>query len=423
MKLAIAVKTIDSGIRIRAAVLVSLLFVISMTNVYPTSIQVAQSQACNFTSNMSDPLPRDYWPTESWISSTPEAQGMNSTLLNSVSEFVQTNYSGLDSVLVIRHGYIVLEEYPSEEFDFDTKHSIASCRKSITGALIGLAIDHGFLDNVSQKVLDFFPDYTFDSMDDWKQNITIEHLLTMTGGFDWDESDPPYGDPLNQAHVMQSSEDPIQYMLDLPMRSCPGTEWEYCSGGTYLLRAILWNVTGMTPFDFASEYLLEPIGASADWRSGLPDNEYALRSSLLMTPRNMARFGYLYLNGGFWDGVQIISGEWTLNSTQTKVSLDQKWTDVGYGYLWWTTPSVGEIYAIGYSGQLIYLLPQDDLIVVFTSPFTDHISYQNWLMDTYILPAILESTSTPILDSVPIIIVIAAIPLIIIVAYWYIKRR
>lgn len=425
MEIPVAIHNIESGNRMRAAVLVSFLFVISMSNVYPTSITEGQLPSCNYSPYLTDLLPRDYWPTENWISSTPEVQGMNSTLLNSVSEFVQTNYSGLDSVLVIRHGYIVLEEYPSEEYDIETKHSIASCRKSITGLLIGLAIDHGFLDNVSQKVLDFFPDYTFDNMDAWKRNITIEHLLTMTGGFDWDESDPPYEDTLNQAHVMQSSEDPIQYMLDLPMRSSPGTEWEYCSGGTYLLRAILWNVTGMTPFDFASEYLFDSIGASASWKSRLPDNEYALYSTLLMTPRDMAKFGYLYLNGGFWDGELVVSSEWALKSTETQVSLDQKWSDVGYGYLWWTTPSVGEIYAIGYSGQLIYLLPQDDLVVVFTSPFTDHISYQNWLMDNYILPAILESTPTtiPVLEYIPILVMIAVVPISIIVAYWYRKRK
>ncbi|MHA1137106.1 MAG: serine hydrolase domain-containing protein [Candidatus Thorarchaeota archaeon] len=425
MEIALAMNTINSGNRLRAALLASLLIVISITNCTTQSTTILYDcPTNNYSSSDRECLTRDYWPTDNWRNSAPEEQGMNSTLLNGISEFIQSNYSGLDSILVIRHGYIVLEEYPSEDFDNETEHSIASCRKSVTGALIGLAIDQGFLDNVSQKVLDFFPDYTFDNMDDWKRNITIEHLLTMTGGFDWNESDPPYGNPLNQVHVMQSSEDPIKYMLDIPMRSAPGTEWEYCSGGTYLLRAILWNVTGMSPFNFASEYLFNPIGALASWRSNLPESEYSLRSTMLMTPRDMARFGYLYLNGGMWDGEQIVSGWWVLSSTETQISLNDKWSDVGYGYLWWTTPSTEEAYALGYSGQLIYILPQQDLVVVFTSPFTDHVSYQNWLMDTFILPSILESSlpTNPPINLVPLLAIAIIVPVLIAIAFMDIKR-
>jgi CubicO group peptidase (beta-lactamase class C family) len=121
---------------------------------------------------------RDYWPTDEWLNTTPEEQGMNSDFLNSIDEIIDDNDIRLHSVIVVRNGYIVYEKYYYYNTQY-TAHTIQSCTKSFMSALIGIAIDMGYIDNVSQRVIDFFPNYTIDNWDPRKENITLEHLLTM----------------------------------------------------------------------------------------------------------------------------------------------------------------------------------------------------------------------------------------------------
>ena len=128
---------------------------------------------------------RDYWPTVEWLSSTPESQNMNTTLLNSMISYIYDQEYAFDSIIVVRHGYMVLEEYPNPRYTSDDLHILYSVTKSFTSALIGIAIDLGYIESVDQKLLDFFPNTTILNLDSRKEEITLRHLLTMSAGFEW----------------------------------------------------------------------------------------------------------------------------------------------------------------------------------------------------------------------------------------------
>ncbi|MFW9799536.1 MAG: serine hydrolase domain-containing protein, partial [Candidatus Thorarchaeota archaeon] len=162
-------------------------------------------------------MSRDYWPTEGWRESTPYLQGMSEVRLNSMLEYVAAEDYSIDSVVILRHGYIVLERYLNPEHDSTTRHEIYSCTKSFISALVGAAIEEGLIAGVDQKVLSFFPNRTFDNVDSRKENITLEDLLTMTPGLDWHELDISYSSGSNSFRLMYGSSDWVQYILDRPM--------------------------------------------------------------------------------------------------------------------------------------------------------------------------------------------------------------
>ncbi|MFX1476429.1 MAG: serine hydrolase domain-containing protein, partial [Promethearchaeota archaeon] len=157
----------------------------------------------------------DYWPTTGWRTSTPEMQGMNSSRLQEMKDYLEAQALDLHSVLVTRNGYIVYEDYPSPDYDVDDIHILHSVTKSFTSCLIGIAIDEGYIGSIYDTVLSYFPDRTIQNLNAYKQAMTIRHLLTMTAGYNWDEWTYPYTDPRNDLHQMIVSGDCTQFMLDL----------------------------------------------------------------------------------------------------------------------------------------------------------------------------------------------------------------
>ena len=140
----------------------------------------------------------DYWPTGGWRKSSPEMQAMNSTKLNDMMQYVRQQSIGIDSVVVVRNGYVVFEEYPRPGlYGPENWHSLYSVTKSFSSALIGIAIKECYIDGVQNKLLSFFPNRTFANVDSLKEAITLEDVLTMTSGLQWDESTYPYGDSRN----------------------------------------------------------------------------------------------------------------------------------------------------------------------------------------------------------------------------------
>ncbi len=332
--------------------------------VFLTLIILTLAVGCGASGETTTPVKRDYWPTEGWQTSTPEEQNMDSAKLDKMMEFIDEADLTIFSVVVVRHGYIVLEEYPDPFFDRDWKWKLHSVTKSFTSALIGIAIEKGFIDSVEQKVIDFFPDRTIANLDSQKQNMTLEHLLTMTSGLDWDEHSFRYGDPRNSLAQMVRSRRPTQFMLDLPMASEPGEDFLYNTGASYLLSAIITETTGQDTFDFAREFLFEPLGITdVKWANSIEFIPYG-GSELHLTPRDMAKFGYLYLNNGIWDGKQIVPTDWVAKSTETHVFLTESG---GYGYHWWTLPKNEIYYASGLYEQKIYVIPDLDMVVAFTA--------------------------------------------------------
>jgi len=197
------------------------------------------------------------WPTGEWQTSTPESQGIDSRVLEDMLETVQNQSYNIDSITIIRNGYLVLEAavYPYTQ---DSKHIIHSCTKSIVSILIGIALDQGFIEGVQTPVLEFFPDRTANNLDSDKEALTLENLLTMTSGFKCRDSYLYSWSGLND---MRGSDDWVQFMLDLPMEETPGTKFEYCNGASFLLSAIITETTGLSSNEFAEINLLLPWGS------------------------------------------------------------------------------------------------------------------------------------------------------------------
>ncbi len=350
---------------------------------------------------------RDYWPTDGWLNTTPEEQGMDGALLDEMMDQIQTRAIRIDSISIVRNGYLVFDKYPRTLYDEDREHPIHSCTKSYTGALVGIALAEGHIDSLDSKLVDLLPNRTIANLDERKQAITLEHLLTMTAGLEWDEWTEPYDSPLNSHYQMWFASDSVQHILDLPMAYDPGEVWVYSSGASHLLGAIVTEATGVSLLDYAMEKLFTPLGISSSDFFWPIDNQGYYRASggAEMIPRDMAKFGYLFLNNGSWDGEQIIPIDWVNQSASTLVPFDDF---NGYSYQWWTYPSpVANVYsANGFRGQYIFVVPSLDMVVVFTSSVPPYVEYpQLTLLFDYIVPAAINEIPSQITASNTITIV------------------
>jgi len=316
-----------------------------------------------------------YWPTRGWRTSTPEEQGMDGRQLARMLEAVKEHGLELHSLLVIRHGYIVSETYFASQ-DRDTRHELYSCTKSFVSTLAGMAIDQGDVEGIDHRVLDYFPGYTFAKSDARKEAMTVEHLLTMTTGLDWQEGDPAY-------RAMYMSRDWVQYVLDMPMREQPGERFNYCSGCSHVLAGVVQKGTGSKLQDYARKNLFQPLGIT-NWRWDTDAKGMAIGGwGLQLTARDMAKLGYLYLHQGAWEGEQIVSRAWVEEATRQHTTTDGS---LGYGYQWWTYPKWGAYAALGRYGQTIFVIPELDMVIVTTAALSGHEPIYE-LIERYIVPA------------------------------------
>ena len=334
--------------------------------------------------------PVQIWPTEGWATSTPEIQGMNSTVLGEVYDHVRNSGAQIRSMLVVRHGFIVAEEYFTPLMcDINSTHILFSVTKSITSCLIGIAIDKGFIDNTSQLLLDFFPNRTIDNLDTWKEAITLEDVLRMRSGFEWDEDDY---DTYNDFFKMENSPDWVQYVLDRPMANEPGSTFYYNSGNSHLLASIINATTGMTPLAFADQYLFSPLGITERYWTTDPQGVHVGGTNLALRARDMAKFGLLFLNNGTWDDQQIVSSDWVDRSSHGPPT---PYSQISYGYQWWIDDDDDWYSARGYNGQYIYVIPEHDIVVVFSSDNEDGPYEYDWLVGTGILGAVTNEYPEP----------------------------
>ncbi len=347
---------------------------------------------CNF-GIAADKQP-DYWPTKGWRAASPESQGMDSDSLVKMLNMIWEKSIDIHSVLVIRNGYMVLDAY-SYPFDAEIPHHIDACTQSISSALIGIAIDKGYIEDINQPVLDFFLPRVANNLDASKKAMTLENLLTMTTGLEC--SDPFLYLQSGMLDMIipadwRMSNDWVQFIIDLPMMKKPGTHYEYCNGAPFLLSAILQGQTGMTMLSFAEKYLFEPLGIS---KVGWPSNPQGITlgyGHLFLQPHDMAKIGYLYLNNGLWDGEQIISSQWINASTSKHIDTTLL---PGYGYHWWIAGP--DVYAAaGNKGQFILVAPDKNIVAVFTG----RLSPEDFLIPLdmlaqYIIPAVMSPTALP----------------------------
>ncbi len=329
--------------------------------------------------------PAPYWPTEAWRDATPEAQGLDSDMLAQMFEKIQSDKLNLHSLLVIRHGYIVTEAY-FWPYQPDIKHEVQSITKSIVSALVGIAIDQGYIGSVHGPLLDYFPDRTITDRDRRKETVTLEHLLTMTSGLAGEEG-------------MEQSRDWVQYMLDRPMVAEPGAQFQYNSGNIHLLSAIIQATTATNTWSFAYKNLFKPLGMDLSdmyWESD-PNRIPSGGWGLWLRPRDLAKIGYLYLNEGFWDGQQLVPADWVRASTQGQVKVDEPlepW-DLQLGYCWWRHQP-GFYGAHGAGGQFIFVIPDRQMVVIFTSGLKESEFVQpELLVRDFIMPAAVSTVPLP----------------------------
>jgi CubicO group peptidase (beta-lactamase class C family) len=268
---------------------------------------------------------------------------------------IKVNKISIHSLLVIRNGHVILDAY-FYPFDKSIPHKLASVTKSFTTSLIGIAIDQGKI-KLDQSMLSFFPDRTIANMDEQKQKITIKHLVSNTNGF---ESGCLSGDEPTLI-AMRSQQDWVQAALDREMVREPGDAFCYDSPGMHILSAILQQATGMTELEFANKYLFKPLGINEAYWEADPQGYSHGWGDLYLKPLDAAKFGYLWLNKGVWDGKQIVSSNWVEDSVKAQNfgGMDD------YGYGWWV--SKDSYYAFGRGGQNIKVMPSLNVIVVTTA--------------------------------------------------------
>ena len=298
-------------------------------------------------------------PATEWLRATPSAPGLDPERLAELAEVIPQQAPGLRSLVIIQDGKLVME-VALEPHSLTTEREVYSITKSIMATLIGIAIDQGYIEGVDAPVLDYFAERTIDNNSAAKQAILLDDLLTMTSGILWVED-------YNQAiRDLRDSPDWLQTMLDLPMATQPGERFNYCTGCSHLLSGILERATGMDAFEFAQQNLFAPLGITqVQWSrdtGGTPIGGWGIQ----LSPYDLARFGYLYLQGGRWGDQQIVSAAWVETATSPHITVDD---DYSYGYQWWIRSSIEGYAAIGADGQMVAVLPEKNVVVVFTSSY------------------------------------------------------
>ncbi len=247
--------------------------------------------------------------------------------------------------------------------------------KSVTSALVGIAIKEGYIKSVNQKVVPIFTGQEIKNLDENKQSVTIKHLLTMSSGISQQGSVFMPQEYLNSGNWNM-------YYLNQPMVAEPDKLYAYDNADVNLLMLILHKTSGMKNSDFAENFLFKPIGITNYYWQTDPQGDYDGGGGLAITPMEMARFGYLYLKKGNWQGKQVIPADWVEASLSDQIK-PPAWLskDKGYGYLWWEL-QFGGFTASGHGGQHILVMPEKDMIVVITAGLIDE--YNNWRVEEYL---------------------------------------
>lgn len=335
-----------------------------------------------------EPPKRDYWPTEAWQRADPEHHGMDSQKLVEMADYIREHNIRIGSITIVRHGYLVYDEtFPT----YVIRHNNYSVTKSVTSALVGIAIDQGYLSGVEAPVFEYFPDREIQNLDARKESLTLQDLLSMTAGLDW-PAGPFMGTTSPDYTTIQMAQraDYVQFVLDRPMVADPGTRYVYNSGASHLLSAIIQESTGQTAYEFAEQNLFNLLGihiTPSDWAED-PQGYTIGYSELRLEPHELAKIGYLYLNQGRWEEQQVISQDWVYASTRNYSPADGP----PYGYQWWLEPDINAFSARGLHGQSIVVLPEQDMVVVFTSSLIPGIQESNpgLILRLFILPAVKE---------------------------------
>jgi len=367
------------------------------------------------------------WPTHGWNQRSPASVGLDESILASLDhDIAKGKYSLVDSFQVFRCGSEVYSRNYAHDYAklygkqaktkgplnarltgrynyFDPNwhpyyhgtdlHTMQSVSKTVTSAIIGVAITRGdFKAGLDTPIVRYFDVSKVKNVDERKRRMTLQHVLTMTTGLDWLE-DVPYDDPRSDSSLMEATDDWVQYVIDKPMAHEPGTVFDYSSGATELLAHIFRKETGQDIEAYAEKYLFAPLGIRHRWKRtylGVVDTE----GGLYLSGADLAKIGYLYLNDGVWDGQRLISDQWVHQSLNAAV--DTGWQGLKYGFQWWHQPRAdGKAYvwhAIGFGGQRLMVFPAQQMIATFTGwDILEDPAFDSELSDR-LLPAVRGAT-------------------------------
>ncbi|MCC8424033.1 serine hydrolase [Mucilaginibacter sp. UR6-11] len=293
--------------------------------------------------------------------------GLDTALIHTLmNRIVGGSYPGIHSVLIIKDGKLVFEEYFYGN-DADKLHELRSATKSFSSALVGIAIQKGLIKSIDDPMLNYLPGYKMDNFDARKKAVSIKNLLTQQSGFACYDYDPK--SPGNESNIYPTS-NWIQTVLNLPMAAEPGTVSSYCSGNIMLLDQIVQNVSHQRLHQFAAENLFNYLGVTNFKWDFIPDKSHDDDfGQVWLTSRAMAKFGLLYLNGGAWNGKQVIAKDYVKQSLAKQSVVE----GINYGYLWWCEDLTanGKTYtgmaAKGNGGQRIFIWPDQHMVAVVTA--------------------------------------------------------
>ena len=333
------------------------------------------------------------WPTTAWEVTSASSQGMNYDSLAAFSAELESGDLGyIDGMLVIRNGMIIFEKEYTNDYDslFKTTntepgkynyydpnwhpyynntrlHTMQSVSKSFTAAAVGIAVKNGQIPGLNAKIMDYFDGYESSAPDPRRNAMTIRDVLTMTTGIQWDESSMPYTDSTSNCVQMEKSSDWIQYVIDQPMAFGPGEKYEYNSGATMLLSYLINKTTGLDLTDYVKTNLFDVLGITDYYWKHTPKGLTDAEGGLYLTPRDLAKFGYLYLHNGKWENKQVLPGNWVEITHEKRVDTTSPWFK--YGFHWWLMPygdNHTALLASGLGGQRMIVLPELDIVAVFT---------------------------------------------------------
>lgn len=302
------------------------------------------------------------WPMPE---STPEAQGIDpERLARAYANAAEIDH--IYSMLVVKNGYLVAEQYFNGR-NCNSSAPVASVTKSIVSVLVGIALNEGYLSDLDQPMIDFFPQYNTPHLDPRKRLITVRHLLQMRAGYPTDNVESFY-------RRLFASGDWMRFIVvDYELAAVPGTAWAYSSASAHLLAGILTRATGMSLSAYAQERLFAKIGSSSWYWPRDPQGVCIGYGDSLHTPRQLACFGQMVLNGGALADRRVLPGEWLVQSLQdysaTSYGTMGPYHDIRYGYLWWHAQVDGHdvYFAWGHGGQFITIVPTLELVVVTTA--------------------------------------------------------
>ena len=327
---------------------------------------------------------------DTWAVAHASTQGVDvdalETMMNAVSA---GEFDVIDSIAIARGGELVFDETvrtalaPNDAEVGNTQlamHAQFSVSKGITSLVVGIAIDEGYISGVDVPYLSLFPYTDYANWDERKNEITLEHVLLMQLGLQWNEFDPPYTSPDNQWNRFYFDEhDFSKALLDLPMATDPGTEFAYNTAASVSLGQAVENAVPLMLDDFGISELMLPLGITEIEVTRTPTGLANGGGGFYLRTRDAAKFGQLLLNDGTWNGERIVSSEWLASSLEPRTAMawadpeQWDWQVSGYGYQWWLGfyehdgEAVDTYVAWGYGGQWVVAMPSLDLVVAINS--------------------------------------------------------